>query len=121
MDGNVNLLDWYWEMPVVTRLYFTASFIITVLCALDLGVSPLHLYYSWRLISMGEARAWSHGQACLASGTRVLPVGPACQGAGDGCTWAHCVAGASIPSPCLYSECSTGDYLRTSCILATGE
>lgn len=55
MDGNLNLLDWYWEMPVVTRLYFTGSFVITVLCALDMGVSPLHLYYSWRMITMGEA------------------------------------------------------------------
>ena len=55
MDGNVNLFDWYWEMPVVTRLYFTGSFVITVLCALDMGVSPLHLYFSWRLITLGEA------------------------------------------------------------------
>lgn len=30
MDGNVNLLDWYWEMPIVTRLYFTGSFLVTV-------------------------------------------------------------------------------------------
>lgn len=75
MDGNVNLLDWYWEMPVVTRLYFTCSFALTVVCALDLGVSPLHLYFSPRLIDKGEAsRGGGGGDGGLrASGRQGSP------------------------------------------------
>lgn len=53
MDGNVRLLDWYWEMPAVTRLYFTGTFTATVLCAFDV-VSPYSLYYNYRQIARGE-------------------------------------------------------------------
>jgi Derlin-2/3 len=53
MDPNVNLLDWYWDMPLITRLYFTASLGVTVLCALDV-VSPYHLYFNARQIARGE-------------------------------------------------------------------
>lgn len=52
MDG-VNLLDWYWEMPPVTRLYFTAAFATTLLCALDI-TSAFHLYFNYRQIMRGE-------------------------------------------------------------------
>lgn len=49
MDANVNLLDWYWEMPIVTRLFFTASTVTTVICALDI-ISPYHLYFNARQV-----------------------------------------------------------------------
>lgn len=49
MDPNINLLDWYWEMPPVTRAYFTASTVSTVLCALDV-ISPYDLYLNPRQV-----------------------------------------------------------------------
>lgn len=53
MDPRV--LDWYWEIPIVTRLYSTAIFAVTVLCAMDF-MSPYQLYFSWRHIQRGEVR-----------------------------------------------------------------
>ena len=57
---QVALLDWYWAMPLVTRLYFTACSLCTVACALDV-ITPFHLYYNphaiwqggqlWRLVT----------------------------------------------------------------------
>jgi Derlin-2/3 len=55
MDANVALLDWYWELPIVTRVYLTACFLTTVACAFD-AVSPYHLYYNSRAIAQGEVR-----------------------------------------------------------------
>jgi Derlin-2/3 len=52
MDGRVSLLDWYWEMPVVTRVYFTACSVATVACALDV-ITPFHLYYNHHAIWQG--------------------------------------------------------------------
>mmetsp|Transcript_26645 Transcript_26645/g.86271 ORF Transcript_26645/g.86271 Transcript_26645/m.86271 type:complete len:276 (-) Transcript_26645:1296-2123(-) len=53
-------VTWYLEMPPVSRLYLTGSFLTTALCALDV-VSPFSLYYDsalifqrwelWRLVS----------------------------------------------------------------------
>ena len=42
-------LEWYNEIPVVSRLYLTGSFITTAACALDL-VSPFSLYFNFKLI-----------------------------------------------------------------------
>ena len=41
--------SWYTEIPVVSRVYLTASFVTTAACALDL-VSPFALYYNFSLI-----------------------------------------------------------------------
>ena len=41
--------DWYNEIPIVSRLYLTASFLTTAACALDL-VSPFSLYFNFKLI-----------------------------------------------------------------------
>lgn len=54
MDGNVNIFDWYWDMPIVTRIYFTACTVATVSCAMDL-ITPFHLYYNSHAI-------WHQGQ-----------------------------------------------------------
>lgn len=53
MDANVNLLDWYWDLPTITRIYFTGAFATTALCALDV-VSPYMLYFNSRQIARGE-------------------------------------------------------------------
>ena len=50
---QVNLLDWYFELPIITRVYFTGAFATTALCSLDL-VSPFYLYYSSAAIGRGE-------------------------------------------------------------------
>lgn len=49
MDEQLNLLDWYWDLPVITRMYFTGAFATTTLCALDI-VSPYHLYFNYRQV-----------------------------------------------------------------------
>ena len=50
---QVNLLDWYFELPIITRVYFTGTFLLTALCSLDV-LSPFQLYYSWSAIARGE-------------------------------------------------------------------
>ena len=42
-------LEWYFDIPVISRTYLTASFVTTAACALDL-VSPFSLYYNFNLI-----------------------------------------------------------------------
>ena len=46
---DIDLSDWYWEIPVITRAYFTASFLITAGTALDF-LSPFSLYFNAQLI-----------------------------------------------------------------------
>jgi len=41
--------EWYNEIPIVSRIYLTLSFVTTAACALDL-VSPFSLYFNYRLI-----------------------------------------------------------------------
>ena len=53
MDANAQLFDWYYDMPIVTRAYFTASTLLTVLCALDV-FSVYQLYYNARSIAKGD-------------------------------------------------------------------
>lgn len=50
MEGaNYDFFGWYHEMPIVTKLYMTASVGTTMACFLEI-VSPLTLYYSYELI-----------------------------------------------------------------------
>ena len=48
MDG-FDPIQWYMSIPPVSRVYLTASFVLTSLCALDL-LSPFSLYYNYNLI-----------------------------------------------------------------------
>jgi hypothetical protein len=48
MNGG-DPLEWYNEIPVVSRVYLTLSFVTTAACALDL-VSPFSLYFNYKLI-----------------------------------------------------------------------
>ncbi|EOD27077.1 hypothetical protein EMIHUDRAFT_56200, partial [Emiliania huxleyi CCMP1516] len=43
------LEEWYYEMPLVTRVYLTASIVTTGSCALEL-VSPFSLYFNFNLV-----------------------------------------------------------------------
>uniref|UniRef100_A0AAV1V8W6 Derlin n=1 Tax=Peronospora matthiolae TaxID=2874970 RepID=A0AAV1V8W6_9STRA len=49
-------LEWYYDIPVVSRLYLTGSFLTTTACALDL-VSPFSLYFNFHLIFM-KGQVW---------------------------------------------------------------
>ncbi|KAK9838623.1 hypothetical protein WJX74_000011 [Apatococcus lobatus] len=41
--------DWYKQLPIVTRFYVTASFVITAACSLDV-IEPKSIYFNPRLI-----------------------------------------------------------------------
>ena len=56
MAGQGDVLEWYLEIPIVSRTYLTASFITTAACALEL-VSPFSLYYNFKLI-FHEGEVW---------------------------------------------------------------
>lgn len=43
------ILSWINEIPIISRCYLTATFVVTTACFLDL-VSPLTLYYNWDLV-----------------------------------------------------------------------
>jgi Derlin-2/3 len=47
------LLDWYWDIPVITRLYFTASLALTLMISLDV-VSAYQIYFNMRQVLRGE-------------------------------------------------------------------
>lgn len=49
-----DLMSWYLEIPLISRLYLTGAFLTTALCAVDV-VSPFSLYFNWDLV-------FSHGQ-----------------------------------------------------------
>ena len=56
MQPQGDILEWYLEIPVVSRTYLTASFVTTAACALEL-VSPFSLYYNFKLI-FHEGEVW---------------------------------------------------------------
>ena len=45
----MSLEQWYLEIPVVTRVYLTASVLTTAACYFDV-ISPFTLYLNYRLI-----------------------------------------------------------------------
>ena len=47
------MLDFFWELPFVTRMYLALCFMISLACYLEL-VNPLHLLYNKRMISDGQ-------------------------------------------------------------------
>jgi len=60
MDGGgirqPDPMTWYNDIPVVSRVYLTLSFITTAACALDL-VSPFSLYFNYKLI-FAQGQVW---------------------------------------------------------------
>jgi hypothetical protein len=48
--------DRYMEIPVVSRIYFSAAFLTTAGCAMDL-INPYYLYYNFDLIFF-EGQVW---------------------------------------------------------------
>jgi len=50
---NQDPLGWFWDIPIVSRTYFTLSFLTTAGCALEI-ISPLSLYFNYSLILRGQ-------------------------------------------------------------------
>eukprot|EP00939_MAST-03C_sp_MAST-3C-sp1_P001499 g1499.t1 len=48
--------EWYTEIPIVSRVYLTLSFVTTAACALDL-ISPFSLYFNYKLI-VEKGQVW---------------------------------------------------------------
>jgi len=54
--GGFDLLSWYMEIPVISRLYMTSAFLTTAACAIDI-VSPFSLYFNFNLIFV-QGQVW---------------------------------------------------------------
>jgi len=52
-EAGVDVMSWYMEIPVISRLYFTGAFLTTAACAVDI-VSPFNLYFNWDLVFQGQ-------------------------------------------------------------------
>ncbi|CAN0191227.1 unnamed protein product, partial [Discosporangium mesarthrocarpum] len=52
-NAQVDPLSWYYEIPIVTRVYLTAAFLTTALCQLDV-LSSTQFFFSWRLVCNGQ-------------------------------------------------------------------
>lgn len=48
-----SVVDWFYAVPPVTRLYVTSAFITTASCSLDI-VSPFSLYFNLQLVAKGQ-------------------------------------------------------------------
>lgn len=55
-DGAVDIMSWYMDIPVVSRLYLTGAFLTTTLCAVDI-ITPFSLYFNWDLI-FSQGQVW---------------------------------------------------------------
>jgi len=54
--GGFDVMSWYMEIPVVSRLYFTSAFLTTAACAVDI-ISPFSLYFNANLIFV-QGQVW---------------------------------------------------------------
>jgi Derlin-2/3 len=52
-DAAPDIMSWYMDIPVVSRMYFTGAFLTTAACAVDI-ITPYSLYFSWDLIKAGQ-------------------------------------------------------------------
>lgn len=55
MNAN-DPLEWYYDIPIISRVYLTAAFGTSAACALEL-VSPFSLYFNFHLI-LHKAQIW---------------------------------------------------------------
>lgn len=54
--ANVDVMSWYMEIPLVSRLYLTGAFLTTAACAVDI-ISPFSLYFNWDLV-FSQGQVW---------------------------------------------------------------
>lgn len=50
---DINVMAWYMEIPLISRLYLTGAFLTTAACAVDI-ISPFSLYFNWDLVFEGQ-------------------------------------------------------------------
>mmetsp|Transcript_29951 Transcript_29951/g.34140 ORF Transcript_29951/g.34140 Transcript_29951/m.34140 type:complete len:254 (+) Transcript_29951:252-1013(+) len=55
-EAGIDVMSWYFGIPVVSRVYLTSAFLTTAACAVDI-VTPFSLYYNWDLIFQ-EGQFW---------------------------------------------------------------
>jgi Derlin-2/3 len=55
-NGAVDIMSWYMDIPVVSRLYLTGAFLTTAACAVDI-ITPFSLYFNWDLI-FSQGQVW---------------------------------------------------------------
>lgn len=51
--AGVDIMSWYMEIPLISRLYLTGAFLTTAACAVDI-ISPFSLYFNWNLVFQGQ-------------------------------------------------------------------
>lgn len=51
-----DVMSWYMEIPLISRLYLTGAFLTTAACAVDI-VSPFSLYFNWDLV-FSQGQIW---------------------------------------------------------------
>ena len=54
--NKMNPVSWYFDIPVISRLYLTVAATTTALCSLEI-ISPLSLYFNFKLI-VGKGEIW---------------------------------------------------------------
>jgi len=54
--GGFDLISWYTEIPVISRIYMTSAFLTTAACAIDI-ISPFSLYFNFNLIFV-QGQVW---------------------------------------------------------------
>jgi len=54
--GGFDLISWYMEIPVISRIYMTSAFLTTAACAIDI-ISPFSLYFNFNLIFV-QGQVW---------------------------------------------------------------
>lgn len=52
-NHGVDLMSWYMEIPVISRIYLTGAFLTTAACAVEI-INPFSLYFNWDLVMSGQ-------------------------------------------------------------------
>lgn len=54
--ADIDVMEWYTRIPIVSRAYLTGAFLATTACAIDI-VSPYTLYFDYNLI-VHQGQLW---------------------------------------------------------------
>ena len=65
-DGRFPLETWFWEMPICTRWWTTATVLMSGLVQCEL-ITPFQLFYSYRAVFVKSQVSWPEAHICLFS------------------------------------------------------